>query len=310
MILQPIAAIYQYALTPIAPFTWFGLSTNTLDLLATIRLCLALRQIRESLKREYYFRRTSNVDEKKDAAIAAIEERSFVRNALTTLVVVYGGEAMICPYLVVPASFTLSGSTPLLYVLVQALVEYIPTSLVPIPSPNIELPLSFLDGYTRAFLLCSIIPPIVSSSPVADVSGSPWALVLSSLVIANGGFFLANLFSFLQPTPLALSTPPELLPYGWTTTDLWCAPLVTGLYATLTHAQPFWADVHAVLGALLCGRGYAEALSAGEEMKALDPETARAACALVLAGMFATRTAKTFRVGPFKKGTAEKVKTN
>ncbi|KAG6328574.1 hypothetical protein ID866_10515 [Astraeus odoratus] len=202
-----------------------------------------------------------------------MEERSFVRDALTTLVVVYGGEAMICLYLTVPPSFVLSDSTPLLYILVQALVEYTPTSLVPIPSPNTELPLSLLD------------------------------------IITNGGLFLANLFSLLQPTPLSFTTPPELLPYGWTTTDLWCAPLVTGLYAALTHAQPFWVDVHAVLGTLVGGHGYTEALNAGKKMEALGPETARAACALVLTGMFVTRTARTFGVGPFKKGITEKVKT-
>ena len=60
-------------------------------------------------------------------------------------------------------------------------------------------------------------------------------------MIANAGFFAVNLFSFLQPYALTLTTPPEMQPLGWSTTDLWCAPLITGLYATLTHAQPFWA---------------------------------------------------------------------
>ena len=52
--------------------------------------------------------------------------------------------------------------------------------------------------------------------------------------------------SFLQPYALTLTTPAEMLPWGWTTTDLWAAPFITGLYALLTHAQPFWADAHAV----------------------------------------------------------------
>ncbi|KAI6038406.1 hypothetical protein EDC04DRAFT_3141556 [Pisolithus marmoratus] len=305
MVLQLIAIAYQYILAPVAPFTWFGLSTSTLDVLATIRLCLALRQIRESLKRQYLSRASGR---KHAEAVAAVESRSFVRDALTTLVVVYGGEVMICPYISVPASFMLSGTTPLLCIVTQALVERIPASMMPIPSLNAELPLSFFDACNRAFLLCSIVPSIVLSSPLAEAPGSPWTLVLSSLVIANGGFFLVNLFSLLHPTPLTVSTPPELLPYGWTATDLWCAPLITALYATLTHAQPFWADVHAVLTGLVGG---AEDLA---KLEPLDPETARAACALVLSGLFATRTARMFGVS-FKNvssvaGIAEKIKTN
>ncbi|KAI6037002.1 hypothetical protein BKA83DRAFT_4170620 [Pisolithus microcarpus] len=303
MFLRPVTAVYQYILAPVAPFAWFGLKTSTLDLLATFRLCLALRQIRESLRREY-LRRASG--KQSEDAIAAIESRSFVRDALTTLVVVYGGEAMICPYISVPASFMLSGTTPLLCIVTQALVESIPAPVMPIPSLNTEFPLSILDACNRAFLLCSIVPPVVLSSPIAEASGSPWTLLLSSLVLANGGFFLVNLFSLLHPTPLAVSTPPELLPYGWTTTDLWCAPLITAIYATLTHAQPFWADVHAVLVGLLGGAVDADGLT---KLEPLDAETARAACALVLTGLFVTRTTRTFGVS-FKNGLANKIKTN
>ena len=101
---------------------------------------------------------------------------------------------------------------------------------------------------------------------------------------------------FYLPTPLAHHAP-ELLPYGWMTTDLWCAPVVTGLYATLTHAQLFWVDVHAILGALAGGRYAAEA-----KLEPLDTETACARCVLVLAGLFVMRAAKTFSVGPFSKG--------
>lgn len=96
-----------------------------------------------------------------------------------------------------------------------------------------------------------------------------------------------------------MRTPPELLPHGWTTTDLWCAPLVTGLYATLTHAQPFWAEFHAVLVGLLGGTDEYK----GGVVDAMDPEMARAACAVVLSALFATRVARTFEVSWFKKGT-------
>jgi hypothetical protein len=106
-------------------------------------------------------------------------------------------------------------------------------------------------------------------------------------ITANGGFFLVNLLSFLHPTPLTLTTPTELLPYGWTTTDLWCAPLVTGLYALLTHAQPFWAEAHvSILGWI--------GSASSENLPPVDHETARAACAAVLMVLFSTRAVKNF----------------
>ena len=106
---------------------------------------------------------------------------------------------------------------------------------------------------------------------------------------ANTGFLLVNAFSFLQPYALTLTTPPELGPYGWTTTDLWVAPGITALYALLTHAQPFWADAHGVLLGWLGAAG-------GEGLKPapVDTETARALCAAVLAALFSARTVKNF----------------
>ena len=102
-------------------------------------------------------------------------------------------------------------------------------------------------------------------------------------------FFISQLRS--------LTTPLELLPYGRMTTDLWCAPVITGLYATLTHAQPFWADVHAILGVLAGGRYADEA-----RLEPPDTETACARCVLVLVGLFVMRAVKTFSVGSFSKG--------
>ena len=81
------------------------------------------------------------------------------------------------------------------------------------------------------------------------------------------------MFSFLHPTVLTLTTPAELRPYGWTTTDIWCAPLVTALYALLTHAQPFWADLHVLIIELLGG----DLIKKGSKFTAVavDPEVAR-----------------------------------
>jgi hypothetical protein len=95
-----------------------------------------------------------------------------------------------------------------------------------------------------------------------------------------------------------VTTPPELQPYGWTTTDIWCAPLVTGLYALLTHAQPFWAEAHTLIAELLGMTGSIQLQNGKRVVEALDPETARAACAILLSTMFVTRTVKNF--GGFK----------
>ena len=60
----------------------------------------------------------------------------------------------------------------------------------------------------------------------------------------------------LHPSGLRLaSTPPELRAWGWSTTDLWCAPLTTAIYATLTHAQPFWAGLHALVVSFISSGG-------------------------------------------------------
>ncbi|KAH7928187.1 hypothetical protein BV22DRAFT_224626 [Leucogyrophana mollusca] len=287
MSLQPFVELYRYYLTPIAPFTWFGLGVSTLDVAAAFRLCYVLKQIRENLRAEHL---------KQNEKAAPVEERSFVRDVATTLTVVYGGEAVAGPLLGVPPSFMVSGVSPALYTAVQAIVDRIP---LPAMSFITEFPLSFLDGFNRAMLLCQFVPPAVVANASPVIAASPWTLLLTSLIITNGGFFITNLLSFLHPTPLALTTPAELQPYGWTTTDLWSAPLVTGLYALLTHAQPFWGELHGVLGGVLGG---------GEKVEPMDSESARVVCALLLAGMFATRTVKNFGYA-WKSGVAEKIKT-
>ncbi|KAG6899535.1 hypothetical protein C0993_009351 [Termitomyces sp. T159_Od127] len=190
------------------------------------------------------------------------------------------------PMLGIMPSYMISGAVVGLFGIIQALVEALP--VVPDITAQLELPLSILDGFTRAFLLCSLIPPAVTMHASSMVSNSPWSLLITSLLMANSGFLFVNMFSMLAPTPFSLTTPAELRANGWTTADLWCAPVTTALYALLTHAQPFWADVHGLLVILLGGD------TSAQTVEAVDPETARAVCALLLSGLFFGRTVKNF----------------
>lgn len=98
----------------------------------------------------------------------------------------------------------------------------------------------------------------------------------------------------LQPGGWYLATPAELKPYGWTTVDLWAAPLITGLTAALTHAQPFWDYLHRSLVEFshpLTIQGRNETL-----VKPWTIEDARAFGAVVLWFLFASRTVKNLGV--------------
>ena len=113
-------------------------------------------------------------------------------------------------------------------------------------------------------------------------------------MLANGGFFFVNLFSMLHPTGWALTTPAELQAYGWTILDLWVVPLITAIYAMLTHAQPFWADVHTLVATWLGSTAAASVDGKVPLIEPVDSQTARAACATILMVLFATRTVRNF----------------
>ena len=98
LLLSPIIQLYRLSLQPVAPFTWFGLSLSTLDVVAAFRLCVALRQIREKLWRDHVQKLKTVKAEKETVALPEVEERSFVRDAVSVLLVVYGGEAVTCQY--------------------------------------------------------------------------------------------------------------------------------------------------------------------------------------------------------------------
>lgn len=91
----------------------------------------------------------------------------------------------------VPPSFMKSGVFPALYAVVQGVIDFLPA--VPELSANLEIPLSVVDGFTRAFLLCNLIPPAVTSNASPEIAASPWSLLVSSVV----GFALLRLKPYL-----------------------------------------------------------------------------------------------------------------
>jgi len=103
------------------------------------------------------------------------------------------------PFLGIPPSFMTAGAGPLLYAAVQAIVEYLPD--IPELTGELELPLSLVDGFTRAYLVCSLIPPSVTQHQSSIIASSPWTLLVTSLVsampyhrgIINSGLQLCSL---------------------------------------------------------------------------------------------------------------------
>ena len=233
----------------------------------------------------------------------------------------YSSCSVAAPWLGLQPSFLVSGATPAIFLSAHSLVDFLPT--VPSLSINTELPLTILHALHRTILLCNVIPRVVAGHASPAVATSPYSLLLTAFVrarlflmlpccsshvqtMANGGPFFTNLFSLLHPTQMQVSTPPELLPYGWTATDLWAAPLVTGLYATLTHAQPFFAYLHTLLFSFLSPLGLAYLSSASAKtdgspnqsaVAPLEADTARAACAVVLCALYVNRAVRTYGLG-------------
>ena len=86
-LLEPIKQTYALALTPI-DIPIFNGKLSPLDFAATIRLCLVMRQLRDAFLRAHLLK-TKEKDAKE------VETMSYVKSAATTLVVVYGGEALV-----------------------------------------------------------------------------------------------------------------------------------------------------------------------------------------------------------------------
>ena len=74
----------------------------------------------------------------------------------------------------------ISGAVVGLFGAIQAVIEALP--VVPDITAELELLFSILDGFTRAFLLCNLIPPAVTTHASPVISNSPWSLLTTSLV--------------------------------------------------------------------------------------------------------------------------------
>jgi hypothetical protein len=100
----PIIALYDYALQPIPALAWVGAPISAIDIAGGLRLALILRQLREQLHKEHMAKislsntnvRVNNGQlEKISDPVVPVERRSCVRNFAASLVMVFGGEAIV-----------------------------------------------------------------------------------------------------------------------------------------------------------------------------------------------------------------------
>jgi hypothetical protein len=100
----PIIAFYDYALQPIPALAWVGVPISALDIAGALRLALILRQVREYFHKEHMAKTSlSNTNvrvksgqlEKVSEPVVPAERRSCVRNFAASLVMVFGGEAIV-----------------------------------------------------------------------------------------------------------------------------------------------------------------------------------------------------------------------
>ncbi|KAH9063792.1 hypothetical protein EDB83DRAFT_2383135 [Lactarius deliciosus] len=278
--LAPIIAFYDYALQPVPALAWLG---------APVRLAVSLRQVRKLYYDQHVVKisATGSIPEKKVGELT--ESRSRVRDFIATLVMVHGGEAISAPWLGLQPSFLVSGTSPTIFLSAHALVDLLPT--IPSLSVRTELPLTILHALHRTILLCNVVPSVVAGHASPAVATSPYTLLLTAFIMPNGGPFFANLLSLLRPTPMQHQ-------------------LVTGLYATLTHAQPFFAHLHVLLFSFLSPLGLAylsdastkrDGSSTQKEVAPLDTHTARAACAIVLCALHVNRAVRTYGLTTVRK---------
>ncbi|EJD46226.1 hypothetical protein AURDEDRAFT_103278 [Auricularia subglabra TFB-10046 SS5] len=277
MSLQLVVDAYRTLLAPSPVLeSYTGARISPLDVLGALRLALIMRQLKD-------------MNYKAIPSGKKAESHSFVKDLGVLMTVVYGGEAFMAPWLGLPPSFLTSSTFPLLFSAAHAATYALPS--VPQLTLELELPLALLDGMTRTLLLTELVPGALLSSSHGAVTSSPFGLCLGSLMLANGGFFFVNLFSMLSPHGFSLATPAELQAYGWTTLDLWVAPITTAFFALFTQpaSQPFWRDTYQYV------LPWIQSLDETLRPKGMpDREMIRAACAVGLSVAFATRAVKNY----------------
>ncbi|KAG8957002.1 hypothetical protein FRC00_004601, partial [Tulasnella sp. 408] len=251
--LGPVIALYDALTTPIPLLVSLGLPVSTLDVVGSLRLALAVQQMKYALRMRALQQAASEEKEKNgENAAPNFPADTALSNIWTMLVIVYGGELFVSSFVSQPPSFFTSGTGPTLLTLahyvISVIMTYAPGILPQEPSLKWELPLSILDAFTRSMLLCSIGPPTILGHRSVTISDSPAALLWTSTIMANGGFFIVNMFNMLSPTGWSVQTPPELRPGGWASLDLLSAPFITSLFATLTQSQSAWRSAAATAG--------------------------------------------------------------
>ncbi|CAE6467937.1 unnamed protein product [Rhizoctonia solani] len=285
MNLATVSAALDWLRTP--PFELWGVSFPLMDLIGAFRLSIVLRQIKK-LKGGG----SSNVDTQVSPWI--------------TVLILFGGEAIMCSQLSLTPSFLTYPNITLLFTGVQVLVNEV--LLEPPPFRfSVELPLAVFDAFGRALLLCDFAPSLIAKHPDPIVANSPLALLVTSAILTNGGFFFVNLLNMLDPSGWKVDrTPPEVLPWGWTAVDLWTAPVITALWASLIHwrssqDQPFWADIHS--GYLNWGTSK-QSDEKSVALKAWTHSDARSLCIVILVTLFVLRT--WWNMGPLPSFKAKK----
>ncbi|KAG8746244.1 hypothetical protein FRC10_005493 [Ceratobasidium sp. 414] len=274
MTLASVDRILSLLRTPLLQ-RW-GVPFPLIDLSGAVRLSVVLRQIKK-LKGD------------------GLEPSDTRVSPWTSALILFGGEAVMCSLLSLTPSFLLYPNVTLLFMGMQFLVnETIGDSKSPPPFRfYIELPIAFFDAFGRALLLCDFAPSLLARHSDPAVANSPLALLITSEVLTNGGFFFVNLLNMLDPRGWRVDrTPPEALPWGWTAVDLWSAPVITALWATLTHLgsehnQPFWMDLHTSYAIIT---GLTDTTEKAIIPQAWSHSDARALCIVILCILFVART--------------------